>query len=60
VRRAGQEQVEAASRVRVLLRDDPNLVSLETLPGRDHYEFPLGEQPRWQWHVRGRYPGWSS
>ncbi len=59
-RRADQAQVEAASDVRVLLRDDPALVPLETLPGRDHYNFPPGEQPPWQWRVRGRYPGWSS
>ena len=60
VRRAGQVQVEAASHVRVLLKDDPALVPLETLPGRDHYEFPPGERPPWQWQVDGRYPGWSS
>ena len=60
VRRAGQAQVDAAAGTEVLLRDDPNLVPLETLPGRDHYEFPASERPPWQWHVRGRYPGWSS
>lgn len=60
VRRAGQAQVEASSQVRVLLKDDPALVPLETLPGRDHYEFPPGERPAWQWHVGGTYPGWSS
>jgi hypothetical protein len=59
-RRAGQADVEAASGVRVLLRDDPNLVPLETLPGRNHYDFPAGERPPWQWHVRALYPGWSS
>ena len=40
VRRAGQAQIEAASGVRVLLRDDPALVPLETLPGHNHYDFP--------------------
>ena len=60
VRRAGQAQVEAASHVRVLLQDDPALVPLETLPGRDQYEFPPGEHPPWRWNVRGIYPGWSS
>lgn len=60
VRRAGAAQVAAASDVRVLLQDDPALVPLETLPGRDHYEFPPGEIPPWQWKVEGRYPGWSS
>ena len=60
VRRATQAEVEAASHVRVLLKDDPALVPLETLPGRDHYEFPAGERPPWQWGVDSRYPGWSS
>lgn len=60
VRRAGQAQVEAARRVRVLLKDDPNLVPLETLPGRDQYDFPAGEEPPWRWRVQGIYPGWSS
>ncbi|HEX4668659.1 MAG TPA: hypothetical protein VH275_01620 [Solirubrobacterales bacterium] len=60
VRRADQAQIDAASAVKVLLSDDPALVPLETLPGRNHYEFPGGERPPWQWHVGGRYPGWSS
>jgi Flp pilus assembly pilin Flp len=60
VRRAGQAQVEAASGIPVLLKDDPNLVPLETLPGRNHYEFPASERPPWQWEVGGLYPGWSS
>jgi hypothetical protein len=59
-RYASQTQVEAASGVPVLLQDSPTLVPLETLPGRDHYEFPPGERPPWQWEVQGRYPGWSS
>ncbi len=57
---ADRGEILAASNVRVLLRDDPNLVPLETLPGRNHYDFPPGEQPPWQWRVEGRYPGWSS
>ena len=60
VRSADRGEIVATSQVRVLLRDDPNLVPLETLPGRDHYEFPPGEQPPWQWRVESRYPGWSS
>lgn len=59
-RRATQADVEAASGVEVRAEDDPALVPLETLPGRNHYEFPASEQPPWQWHVPGRYPGWSS
>jgi hypothetical protein len=60
VRRADQAQVDAAAGVEVLLQDDPALVPLETLPGRDHYDFPAGERPPWQWRVQGVYPGWSS
>jgi hypothetical protein len=59
-RRAFPADVEAAAGVEVLLRDDPALVPLETLPGRNHYEFPAAEEPPWQWRVGGRYPGWSS
>jgi hypothetical protein len=60
VRRANRAQIEAAAHVRVLLKDDPALVPLETLPGRDQYEFPPGEEPPWRWRVDGTYPGWSS
>jgi Flp pilus assembly pilin Flp len=60
VRRATQADVEAAAGTEVLERDDPALVPLETLPGRNHYDFPAGEKPPWQWRVAGRYPGWSS
>jgi hypothetical protein len=60
LRRATQADVDAAAGVDVLLRDDPALVPLETLPGRNHYEFPASERPPWQWRVGGRYPGWSS
>ena len=59
-RHATQADVEAAAGTEVLAREDPALVPLETLPGRNHYEFPAGERPPWQWRVAGRYPGWSS
>jgi len=59
-RRATQAGVEAAAGVEVLERDDPALVPLETLPGRNHYAFPASERPPWQWHVASRYPGWSN
>ncbi len=59
-RRATQPDVEAAAGVPVLIRDDPALVPLETLPGRNHFDFPAAERPPWQWQVPGRYPGWSS
>jgi len=60
VRRADRAAIEASAGVRVLLSDDPALVPLETLPGRNHYEFLAAERPPWQWTVGGRYPGWSS
>jgi hypothetical protein len=57
LRRATPADIAAASGTPVLLRDDPNLVPLETLPGRNHYDFPATEQPPWQWKVQGIYPG---
>jgi hypothetical protein len=60
VRRADPVHVAAASHVRVLQKDVPALVPLETLPGRDHYEFPPGEEPPWRWNLASSYPGWSS
>lgn len=59
-RRATQADVDAAAGTPVLIRDDPALVPLETLPGRNHYDFPPGELPPWQWHVAGVYRGSSS
>ncbi|HEV7615381.1 MAG TPA: hypothetical protein VGO36_04040 [Solirubrobacterales bacterium] len=59
-RRADQAAIDAAGGVSLRLEDDPALVPLETLPGRNHYEFPAGERPPWQWRLSGRYPGWSS
>ncbi|HEY6731266.1 MAG TPA: hypothetical protein VI039_09600 [Solirubrobacterales bacterium] len=58
--RATAADLEAAAGVEVLAQGDPALVPLETLPGRNHYEFPLSEEPPWQWRIAGRYPGWSS
>jgi hypothetical protein len=50
-RTAGPAAVIAASRLRLSLEDDPALVPLETLAGRDHYSFPGVEQPPWQWSI---------
>ena len=60
LRHADAADIAAAAGVEVLLQDDPALVPLETLPGRNHYEFPAGEEPPWRWRVRGVYGGWSS
>jgi hypothetical protein len=57
LRRATRADIAAASHTEVLLRDDPNLVPLETLPGRNHYEFPAAEEPPWRWKLQSIYPG---
>jgi hypothetical protein len=57
VRTAGAAQIAAAQSIRLNLEDDPALVALETMPGRDHYLFPPGEEPPWRWAVPSRPPG---
>jgi hypothetical protein len=56
VRTAGAAEIAAAARLRLNLEDDPALVPLETLPGRDHYAFPAAERPPWRWSLPSR-PG---
>jgi hypothetical protein len=56
VRSAGGAEIEAASHIRLSLEDDPALVPLETLPGRDHYDFPPGDVPPWRWKIPSRPP----
>jgi hypothetical protein len=56
VRTAWARQIYAASHLRLSLEDDPALVPLETLPGRDFYDFPPGEEPPWRWSIASR-PG---
>jgi hypothetical protein len=53
-RTAWGPQIETASSIRLDVEDDPALVPLETLPGRDHYAFPPLERPPWQWSVASR------
>jgi hypothetical protein len=48
VRDAGAAEIAAASGLRLSLDDDPALVPLEILPGRDHYRFPPPEEPPWR------------
>jgi hypothetical protein len=54
VRTAGPAEIAAAQSIRLSLEDDPALVPLETLPGKDHYEFPKGDEPPWQWKIASR------
>jgi hypothetical protein len=51
VRIAGAAQIAAAQSIRLSLEDDPALVPLETLPGRDHYLLPPAEEPPWRWSI---------
>jgi hypothetical protein len=51
---AGAPEIAAASGIRLSLEDDPALVPLETLPGRDHYRFPPAEEPPWRWSLPSR------
>jgi hypothetical protein len=51
VRSAGAAEIAAASTIRLSLEDDPALVPLETLSGRDHYAFPPSDEPPWRWSI---------
>jgi hypothetical protein len=56
-RTAGDAGIAAAAGIRLNLEDDPALVPLETLPARDHYLFPPGEEPPWRWSIASRLSG---
>ncbi len=56
-READSGDVAAAEDLRLRVTDVPALVPLETLPGRNHYEFPASEEPPWRWRVEGVFPG---
>jgi hypothetical protein len=57
VRTAGPVEIAAASSIRLNRDDDPVLIPLETLPGRDHYRFPPAEDPPWRWSIPSRPTG---
>ncbi len=57
VRHATGTEVAAHARTPLLDTQDPKLAPLETLPGRNHYEFPAAEIPPWRWRVESVYPG---
>lgn len=54
-RRASAAEVAAHASTPLLETDVPALVPLETLPGRNHYDFPRHEEPPWRWQVEGVY-----
>jgi hypothetical protein len=56
VRMAGAAEIVAASSLTLSLDDYPDLVPLETLPGRDHYAFSAREEPPWRWAIPSRSP----
>jgi hypothetical protein len=56
-RRASSADVAALASTRLLESQDPKLVPLETLAGRNHVEFPPSEEPPWRWEVDPVYPG---
>jgi hypothetical protein len=56
-RRASSADVAAHASTPLLQTANPRLVPLETLPGRNHYDFPAAEEPPWRWQVQSVYPG---
>lgn len=56
VRRAASAEVETYARTPLPDDADPRLIPLETLPGRNHYEFRVAEEPPWRWRVEGVDP----
>ena len=55
-RRASSAEVAALAPTPLLEIQDPKLVPLETLHGRNHIDFPQGEEPPWRWRVESVYP----
>jgi hypothetical protein len=57
IRRASAADVDRLAATPLLDSASPRLVPLETLYGRDHYDFPPSEEPPWRWTVSSVYPG---
>jgi hypothetical protein len=55
-RTAGPAEVAAYSATPLLETSVPTLVPLETLAGRNHFDFPAAEEPPWRWQVQAVYP----
>jgi hypothetical protein len=49
-------EVAALAGTPLLEESVPRLVPLETLSGRNHFDFAAGEEPRWRWRVESVYP----
>jgi hypothetical protein len=52
----GPADVERLAPTELLETAVPALVPLETLDGRNHYDFAPGEEPPWRWQVGSVYP----
>jgi hypothetical protein len=52
-RRASSAEVAQLAPTPLLESQNPALVPLETLAGRNHYDFPPAEEPPWRWRVPG-------
>jgi len=55
-RRASATELAALAPTPLLETQDPKLVPLETLHGRNHTRFRAGEEPPWRWRVESVYP----
>lgn len=53
---ASAARVAALAGTPLLEASVPRLVPLETLSGRNHYDFVPGEEPPWRWRVDSVYP----
>jgi hypothetical protein len=55
-RLASSADVEQHAGTPLLEDANPRLVPLETLAGRNHYDFPPAEEPPWRWRVESVFP----
>jgi Flp pilus assembly pilin Flp len=56
VREASAAEVVRLASTPLLENSVPALVALETLDGRNQYEWVAGEEPPWRWQVESVYP----
>jgi hypothetical protein len=54
-RTAAAADVAALAATPLLESQDPKLVPLETVAGRNHFDFPAGEEPPWRWRIDSRW-----
>jgi hypothetical protein len=56
LREASSADVERLAATPLLEDAIPTLVALETLDGRNQYDWVAGEEPPWRWQVESVYP----